>query len=61
VGDLGAVLGIDDNTAAVVELHTDVLKTKAASVGTTANGAENDFSLELWNELAIPVSLQYVW
>lgn len=47
VGDLGAVLLVDDNAAAVVGLETDVLQTKTGGVGTATDGDEDDVCLEL--------------
>lgn len=49
VGDLGSVLGVDDNTAALVDLEANVLKAKASGVGSSANGNKNDIGLNLQN------------
>lgn len=47
VRDLGAVFGVDDNTAALIKLHTNVLKTETLSVRATANGDEDDLGIKL--------------
>ena len=47
---LSAVLGVDDNAAALVELETDVLKTETGSVGAATDGNEDDVSVELFAE-----------
>lgn len=47
VGDLGAVLLVNDKTAAVVGFKANVLKAKAGSVWATANGDENDIGVKL--------------
>jgi hypothetical protein len=47
VGDLGAVLLVDDKAAPLVSLQTDVVKTKSSSVGTAADSDENDVSVKL--------------
>lgn len=49
--DLCAVLLVDDDTAALVGLNTDVLEAKAGSVGSAADGDEDDVSVKL-GELA---------
>lgn len=48
VGELGAVLGVDDDTAALVELHANVLEAEAFSVGATADGDKDDFGVNLF-------------
>lgn len=47
VGDLGAVLGVDNDTAALIELEADVLKAKTAGIGATTNSNKDDVSIEL--------------
>lgn len=46
VGDLGSVLGVNDDTAAVVSLEANVLKAEAAGVGSSTNGNEDDVGLD---------------
>lgn len=46
VGDLGAVLLVDDETTTVVLLDTDALEVQALSVGLAANGDEDDIGIE---------------
>ena len=46
VGDLGAVLLVDDQAAAVIGLKTDVVETKTGSVRTAANGDEDNISVK---------------
>jgi hypothetical protein len=48
VGDLGSVLGIDDDSAALVELKANVLKAEAASVRSSANGNKDNIGLDLY-------------
>lgn len=48
VGDLGAVLLVDDDAATVVNIDTEVLETETGGVGATTNGDENDIGVELW-------------
>jgi hypothetical protein len=50
VRELGAVLGIDDDTATLIELKANVLETKALSVRSAADGDENGLCLELYGE-----------
>ena len=47
VGDLGAVLGVDDDTAALVELEANVLQAEALGVRSAADGDEDGLSLKL--------------
>jgi hypothetical protein len=47
VRNLGAVLLVDDDAAAVVDLETDVVETETGGVGTTADGDEDNVCLEL--------------
>lgn len=47
VGDLGAVLGVDDDTAALVLLEANVLEAETLGVGAAANSDKNDVTLEL--------------
>lgn len=47
VGDLGAIFRIDNNPAALVELHTDVLEAESLSVGTTTDSHQNNVRLQL--------------
>lgn len=47
VGDLGAVLGVDDDTAALILLESNVLKAETLGVGTAANSDKNNVTLEL--------------
>jgi hypothetical protein len=47
VGDLGSVLGVDNDTAAVIVLKTDVLKAEASGVGSSADSNENNIGLNL--------------
>jgi hypothetical protein len=47
VGDLGSVLGIDNDTATVVVLKADVLEAEASGVGSSADSNENDIGLNL--------------
>jgi len=51
VGDLGAVLLVDDDAAAVVGLETDVLQTETGGVGTATDGDEDNVCLKLCNAL----------
>lgn len=46
VGDLGAVLLVNDKTAAVVLVDADVLETETLGVGATANGDQDDISVQ---------------
>lgn len=48
VGDLGAVLGVDDDTATLVEFHANVLETKVTGVWAAANGYQDNFSIQLY-------------
>lgn len=45
--DLCAVLLVNDDTAALVGLNTDVLEAKAGSVGSATDGDEDDVSVKL--------------
>lgn len=47
MGDLGSVLGVDDDTATLVQLKTNVLKTQTAGVGSSTDGNENNVRLNL--------------
>jgi hypothetical protein len=47
VGDLGAVLRVDDDAAAVVLLKADVLEAEALGVRPAADGDEDNVSAEL--------------
>jgi len=47
VGELGAVLRVDDDAATLVELEADVLEAEATGVGATADRDEDDVSVEL--------------
>ena len=47
VGMLRAVLLVDHNAAALVDLQTNVLETETSRVGATANSNEDDFGIEL--------------
>ena len=47
MGELGAVLRVDDDAAALVELEPNVLEAETSSVGATADGNKDDVSLEL--------------
>lgn len=46
MGKLGAVLLVDDQTATVVLVNTDALEVQALSVGTTANGDQDNISIQ---------------
>jgi hypothetical protein len=52
VRDLGAVLLVDDEAAAVVGLKTDLLETETCGVGTTADGDEADVGVELGRDVS---------
>ena len=52
VRDLGAVLLVDHEAAAVVGLETDVLEAETGGVGATANGDEADIRVELEKEVS---------
>jgi len=47
VGDLGAVLLVDDHAAAFVKLETNVFQAQPLRVGTTADRDQDDVSIEL--------------
>ena len=47
VGDLGTVFGVDDDTATLVHLETNVLQAKASGVGSSSDGDEDGLGLEL--------------
>lgn len=47
VGDLGTVLGVDDYTAALVELHANVLKTETLGVGAAADSNKDNLGIKL--------------
>lgn len=47
VGDLGSVLGVDDDTATLVELHANVLDTQATGVRSSADGDEHNIRFNL--------------
>lgn len=46
VGDLGSVLGVNDDTAAVISLKANVLKAEAAGVRSSTNGNEDYVGLD---------------
>jgi hypothetical protein len=48
VWQLGAILRVDDYTAALIDLETDVLKAKSRRVRATTDGYENSFRFQLW-------------
>lgn len=52
VGNLGAVLVVDDQAALVVGLDTNVLNAEAGGVRTTANGNENNICVDLELEVS---------
>lgn len=47
VRELGSVLGVDDDTATLVQLHANVLEAQATGIRATANGSQDDLSFEL--------------
>jgi hypothetical protein len=47
VGDLGAVLLVDDEAAPLVNLETNVVKTKTGSVWATTDSNKNDIGVKL--------------
>jgi CheY-like chemotaxis protein len=47
VRDLGAVLLVNDDTAAVIRLYTNVLESKAVSVWATTDSNKDNVSVEL--------------
>jgi hypothetical protein len=47
VGQLGAVLGVDNDAAALIELEADVLEAKPLGVWPTANGYKYDLGIQL--------------
>ena len=47
VGDLGAVLGVDDDAAALILLETNVLEAETLGVGTAADSDKDNITLEL--------------
>jgi hypothetical protein len=47
MGDLGAVLGVNDHAAALVELEANVLEAEVFGVRATADGDKDDVSFEL--------------
>ena len=47
VGDLGAVLGVNNNASALVLLQADVLEAETVGVGATTNGNKDNVTLEL--------------
>jgi hypothetical protein len=55
VGDLGAVLLVDDDAAAVVGLETNVVQTETGGVGTATDGDEDNVCVELGMVLVLLV------
>jgi hypothetical protein len=53
VGDLSAVLLVDDQAAPVVGLEADIVEAETGSVGTATDGDEDDVSVKLR-----PISLE---
>lgn len=47
VGELGAVLRVDDDTPALVKLKSNVLEAKATGIGATADGNKDDIGIKL--------------
>lgn len=47
VRNLGTVLRVNDDTATLIELHANVLKTQVTGVRAAANGNENNLSVQL--------------
>lgn len=47
VGDLGSVLGVDDDTAALIGIEANVLEAEATNVRSSADGDEDDIRLDL--------------
>ena len=50
VRELGAILGVDDDAATLVELKANVLEAEALGVRSAANGNENGLCLKLYGE-----------
>jgi hypothetical protein len=57
VRNLGAVFLVDDQAASLVNLETDVVKTKSRGVRAAADSDEDNIGVELYR-LAIVVNLQ---
>lgn len=55
MGDLGAVLAVDDDTATVVGLETDSVQAKAGCVRATSNGNQDNIGIELYSAVSIVV------
>lgn len=51
VGDLGAVLGVDDDTAALILLEANVLKAETLGVGAATDSDKDDITLELYSNI----------
>ena len=47
VGDLGAVLGVDDDAAALILLEANVLEAETLGIGAAADSDKDDIALEL--------------
>jgi len=47
VGNLGAVLLVDDNTAPLVDLDSNVLQAEAIGIGTTSDGNKDNICIKL--------------
>jgi hypothetical protein len=48
VRNLRSIFGIDDNTATLIELQTNIFEAKSASVWSTTNGNENNIRVQLF-------------
>jgi hypothetical protein len=57
VRELGAVLRVDDDAAALVELEADVLEAEALGVRAAADGDEDDVGFELERGLLASVGV----
>jgi len=47
VGDLGAVLGIDNDAATLVDLEADIFKAETSGVRTATDSYKYDIGIEL--------------
>lgn len=52
VRDLGSVLGVDDDAAALVQLEANVLQAQALSVGTAADGDQDNLGINLLTRIS---------